>query len=174
MAELTPTYDEQPVKAIIVTVDTGEFDAELSLGELEELAHTAGAEVVGSVLQKRPSPDTATYIGSGRLEELVPQIEALEADLLIFDCELTANQTKTSKRSQMCVLSTAPPLFLIYSHRGRFPQRDAFRSSWHSRSTALPTLRARACRCHDWAAVSEPEAPVSPSLKPTGDISAAG
>lgn len=72
MAELTPTYDEQPVKAIIVTVDTGEFDAELSLGELEELAHTAGAEVVGSVLQKRPSPDTATYIGSGRLEELVP------------------------------------------------------------------------------------------------------
>ena len=94
MAELTPTYDEQPVKAIIVTVDTGEFDAELSLGELEELAHTAGAEVVGSVLQKRPSPDTATYIGSGRLEELVPQIEALEADLLIFDCELTANQTK--------------------------------------------------------------------------------
>lgn len=94
MAELTPTYDEQPVKAIIVTVDTGEFDAELSLGELEELAHTAGAEVVGSVLQKRPSPDTATCIGSGRLEELVPQIEALEADLLIFDCELTANQTK--------------------------------------------------------------------------------
>lgn len=94
MAELTPTYDEQPVKAIIVTVDTGEFDAELSLGELEELAHTAGAEVVGSVLQKRLSPDTATYIGSGRLEELVPQIEALEADLLIFDCELTANQTK--------------------------------------------------------------------------------
>lgn len=94
MAELTPTYDEQPVKAIIVTVDTGEFDAELSLGELEELAHTAGAEVVGSVLQKRPSPDIATYIGSGRLEELVPQIEALEADLLIFDCELTANQTK--------------------------------------------------------------------------------
>lgn len=94
MAELTPTYDEQPVKAIIVTVDTGEFDAELSLGELEELAHTAGAEVVGSVLQKRPAPDTATYIGSGRLEELVPQIEALEADLLIFDCELTANQTK--------------------------------------------------------------------------------
>ena len=135
MAELTPTYDEQPVKAIIVTVDTGEFDAELSLGELEELAHTAGAEVVGSVLQKRPSPDTATYIGSGRLEELVPQIEALEADLLIFDCELTTNQTK---------------------------------------STALPTLRARACRCHDWGAVSEPEAPVSPSLKPTGDISAAG
>ena len=94
MAELTPTYDEQPVKAIIVTVDTGEFDAELSLGELEELAHTAGAEVVGSVLQTWPSPDTATYIGSGRLEELVPQIEALEADLLIFDCELTANQTK--------------------------------------------------------------------------------
>ena len=95
MAELTPTYDEQPVKAIIVTVDTGEFDAELSLGELEELAHTAGAEVVGNVLQKRPSPDTATYIGSGRLEELVPQIEALEADLL--DIRLRAYRKSDQK-----------------------------------------------------------------------------
>lgn len=94
MAELLKTTDISPVRAIIITADTGEFDAELSLGELEELARTAGAEVVGSVLQKRPAPDTATYIGSGRLAELVPEIEALNAELLIFDCELTANQTK--------------------------------------------------------------------------------
>ncbi len=88
------TQSEQPVKALLITVDTGEFDAELSLSELEELAKTAGAEASGKVLQKRPSPDTATYIGSGRLAELVPQIEALDVQLLIFDCELTANQVR--------------------------------------------------------------------------------
>ncbi|MGN1106923.1 MAG: GTPase HflX, partial [Huintestinicola sp.] len=71
MPELYETgAEELPVKAIIITVDTGEFDAELSLKELEELAYTAGAEVVGQVVQKRPTPDTATYIGSGRLSEL--------------------------------------------------------------------------------------------------------
>ncbi|MBP0957142.1 MAG: GTPase HflX [Oscillospiraceae bacterium] len=95
MPELYETgAEEMPVKAVIITVDTGEFDAELSLKELEELAHTAGAEVVGQVIQKRPTPDTATYIGSGRLSELAAEIEALGAELLIFDCELTANQTR--------------------------------------------------------------------------------
>ena len=95
MPELYETgAEEMSVKAVIITVDTGEFDAELSLKELEELAHTAGAEVVGQVIQKRPTPDTATYIGSGRLSELAAEIEALGAELLIFDCELTANQTR--------------------------------------------------------------------------------
>ncbi|MDY3792375.1 MAG: GTPase HflX [Oscillospiraceae bacterium] len=95
MPELYETgAEEMPVKAIIITVDTGEFDAELSLKELEELAHTAGAEVAAQVIQKRPTPDTATYIGSGRLSELTEDIEALGAELLIFDCELTANQTR--------------------------------------------------------------------------------
>lgn len=95
MAELIETTTEkEPVKAVIITVDTGEYDAEVSLDELEELAKTAGAEVVGKVLQKRPSPDNVTYIGSGRLEELAAQLESLGAGLLIFDCELTANQIK--------------------------------------------------------------------------------
>ncbi|MGN1103139.1 MAG: GTPase HflX, partial [Huintestinicola sp.] len=95
MPELYETgAEEMPVKAVIITVDTGEFDAELSLKELEELAHTAGAEVAAQVIQKRPTPDTATYIGSGRLAELAAEIESLGADLLIFDCELTANQTR--------------------------------------------------------------------------------
>ena len=95
MPELYETAAREiPVKAVLITVDTGEFDAELSLKELEELAHTAGAEVVGQVMQKRPSPDTATYIGSGRLAELTAELEALGADLLIFDCELTASQIR--------------------------------------------------------------------------------
>ncbi|MCM1577520.1 MAG: GTPase HflX [Ruminococcus sp.] len=88
------TPQEEPVKVILVTADTGEFDPEVSVKELEELARTAGAVTVGVVVQKRPSPDPATFIGSGRLRELVNEIEAAGAELLIFDCELTANQTR--------------------------------------------------------------------------------
>ena len=89
-------YDnEQTIsRAVLVTVDTGEFDAEMSVKELSELARTAGAETAAVVIQKRPSPDTATYIGSGRLEQLRGEAEMAGADLLIFDCELTANQTR--------------------------------------------------------------------------------
>ena len=46
--------------AILAAVDTGEYDADSSLDELEELARTAGAEVIGRLVQKRESPDTAT------------------------------------------------------------------------------------------------------------------
>lgn len=85
-------------KAILMSVDTGEFDAERSLDELEELAETAGVEVVGRATQKRPAYDTATCMGSGRLEELAETARALEADLVIFDHELTANQTRNIEK----------------------------------------------------------------------------
>ena len=65
-----PLADETPEEAILVSLDTGEFDVEISLDELEELARTAGARVTGRLIQKREAPDKATCIGSGRLEEL--------------------------------------------------------------------------------------------------------
>lgn len=83
-----------PVKAVLACVDTGEFDAEVSIRELEELASTAEAEVVGTVIQKRPSYDPATCMGSGRLEELKEQLEILKAELVIFDHELTGVQVR--------------------------------------------------------------------------------
>ena len=68
-------------RALLVSVDTGEFDAEISLDELEELADTAGADVLGRVLQKRESPDKATCLGQGRLEELALLAQNTEADM---------------------------------------------------------------------------------------------
>lgn len=79
---------------ILVSVDTGEFDTERSMEELCALCDTAGAEVVATVIQKRPSIEGATCIGSGRLAELAEQCEALEIDQLIFDRELTATQIR--------------------------------------------------------------------------------
>mgnify|MGYP002546568044 CR=1 FL=1 len=89
-------YDntEKLPRAILVAVDTGEYDAETSLLELEELARTAGVEVAATSIQKRPAPDSATVVGSGRLRELTEDLERLEADMLIFDCELTGSQTR--------------------------------------------------------------------------------
>lgn len=95
--ELTENVIKKP-KVILVSADTGEFDAELSMKELEELAKTAGVEVAATVTQKRPSYDTATCIGSGRLEELAEEAAALDIDLVIFDHELTANQTKNIEK----------------------------------------------------------------------------
>jgi len=70
------------------------IESEESLAELARLADTAGAEVVGSFLQKRDKPDTALFIGRGRADELCRQVQALEADVCIFDEELTGIQVR--------------------------------------------------------------------------------
>lgn len=93
MPDLTTESDIR-IKGILITVDHGEFDAQRSIDELEELAETAGVETCGKIIQKRPSPDTATYVGSGRLEELAAEAASLGAEILIFDSELTANQVR--------------------------------------------------------------------------------
>ncbi len=80
--------------AVLVCVDCGEYDPDSSLDELEELAKTAGAEVVARMIQKRDKPDNATYIGTGKLEELRDFCEENEVDLLIFDAELSPSQTR--------------------------------------------------------------------------------
>ncbi|SFX48936.1 GTPase HflX [Ruminococcus sp. XPD3002] len=86
--------EDVPAKAVLACVDTGEFDAEASMDELAELASSANADVVGTIIQKRPNYDPATCMGSGRLEELKEQLDALEADLVIFDHELTGVQVR--------------------------------------------------------------------------------
>ena len=53
-------------KAILVGIDTGEYDAELSMKELSALAETAGCEVLATVIQTRPAPESSTFIGAGK------------------------------------------------------------------------------------------------------------
>ena len=79
---------------ILVSVDTGEFDAEASIDELEELAHTAGAEVFAKLIQKKDKPDNATFLGGGKLWELKNICDNNDIDLLIFDGELTPSQQR--------------------------------------------------------------------------------
>ena len=69
-------------------------DAENSLRELAALAETAGAVVLDGVLQRRPHPDPATYLGRGKTEELRDLVAALGADTVIADTELAPSQRR--------------------------------------------------------------------------------
>jgi GTPase len=68
------------------------------MAELRELAKSAGAAVVGEVIQRRPKPDPATLIGSGKVEELKGAIASTSPDLVIFDHELTPSQQRNLER----------------------------------------------------------------------------
>ena len=81
--------EEEKERAFLVGLDS-----ERSLEELARLADTAGAVVVGMMLQKKSRPDTATYIGSGKAEELSLACQAKDADIVIFDDELSGVQTR--------------------------------------------------------------------------------
>lgn len=81
-------------RAILIGADTGEYDAESSMDELSELAKTAGAEELARVLQKREAYEPATVIGEGKLADVKELCGSLGAELLIFDCELTASQIR--------------------------------------------------------------------------------
>ncbi|MDD6489941.1 MAG: GTPase HflX [Clostridia bacterium] len=89
-------YDnEQKIqRALLVGIDTGEYDAESSMKELYELVSGAGAEPVASIMQKRDKPDGATCIGSGRLEEIKQFCADNEIDFIVFDTELTPTQIR--------------------------------------------------------------------------------
>jgi GTPase len=75
-----------------------EFDAEESLAELRTLAGSAGAKVVGEILQRRDRPDPATLIGAGKLEEIAGAAASVNADLLLFDHDLSASQQRNIEK----------------------------------------------------------------------------
>ena len=81
-------------RVLLAAVDTGEYDAEQSLDELEELADTAGADTAARIVQKRPAFDSATCIGPGRLKEMAQLCQSGDIDQIIFDHELTATQIR--------------------------------------------------------------------------------
>ncbi|MFC7580851.1 GTPase HflX [Schaalia naturae] len=71
-----------------------EEDAEVSLRELAALAETAGSQVLDGLIQRRPAPDPATYLGSGKARELAETVAANGADTVIVDGELAPSQRR--------------------------------------------------------------------------------
>jgi GTPase len=96
-AGATATKPETPERAAIVGLVTGRarrLDAERSLDELAGLADAAGAKVVLRVLQERPKPDSATFLGSGKVEALGASCAEMDVDLVVFDNELSPSQLR--------------------------------------------------------------------------------
>ncbi len=94
--------------------------AEESLLELEALAHAAGAEVLVRVLQERPAPDPALYVGRGKAEELSLQAAAEGLDLLVFDDELSPGQERNLEHKIGCKVLDRTQLILdIFARRAR-------------------------------------------------------
>lgn len=115
-------YDNQESteQAVLVSVDTGEFDVASSLRELAELTQTAGAQVVGTMTQKREALSKATAIGRGRLEELAALCENANVDLVIFDMELTATQHRNLEEALPCRVIDRTALILdIFAGRAQ-------------------------------------------------------
>ena len=91
-----------------------------SLVELDELARTAGAEIAGVVRQKLDRPDSATFIGKGKVEELKELCQVLGADLVIFDDELAPSQQRNLENALRLKIVDRTALILdIFALRAR-------------------------------------------------------
>jgi len=96
------------------------FSAEESLEELQTLAASAGAVVQESILQTRPAPEAATLIGSGKVRELNDHVHAYEADMVLFDSELTPTQQRNLENALDCKVIDRTQLILdIFARRAR-------------------------------------------------------
>ncbi len=117
-----PMYENEirPERALLVSVDTGDFDAEVSIDELEELASTAGAITVGKVIQKKEAPEKATFVGIGKLAEIIAFCQSNEVDLLIFDSELSPSQQRNlEKLTGIRVIDRTMLILDIFAQRAR-------------------------------------------------------
>ncbi len=97
-----------------------DYTPEESLEELRVLAASAGARVVGMVSQSRIAPDAATLIGSGKLDDLEAQVKAAQADIVMFDEDLTPTQQRNLERALHVKVVDRTQLILdIFARRAR-------------------------------------------------------
>lgn len=112
-----------PEKAILVAVCASGMAMERTeeyLNELAFLLQTAGGIPVRKVIQRLERPDTRTYVGSGKLQEIKEYKETLEADFLVFDDELSPAQLRNLEREFNCRILDRTTLILdIFAKRAR-------------------------------------------------------
>lgn len=109
-------------RALLVSVALPDrpWISEDPLEELRGLATTAGADIVGTLLQKRQKVIPATYIGKGKLDELQQQVEASDADVVIFDNDLSPGQVRNlEKATKVKVLDRSELILDIFATRAR-------------------------------------------------------
>ena len=85
---------EEPIKVVLFAADCGGYDIERSMEELAALAQANGMEAVAEVVQKRETPEAATFLGEGRLAEGRMLCLNLGAECAVFDAELSGSQIR--------------------------------------------------------------------------------
>lgn len=107
-------------RAILVGLETQNESESQSLDELEQLALTAGAEILTRFTQKRNKPDNTTYLGPGKLEELAGIASELDADLIIFDGEVSPTQQRNLKDIlKLRIIDRTQLILDIFAQRAR-------------------------------------------------------
>jgi GTPase len=133
-------------RALLVGTGIGTRDAEAAQASLDELAllvDTAGADPVELVLQRRDTPDPATYIGSGKAKELQELATELDVDLVVFDDELTpAQQRNLEKLFSVDVVDRTALILDIFAQHAR-SQEGMVQVELAQLRYRLPRLRGR-------------------------------
>ncbi len=112
--------EKRGIEAVLVAVDFGEPGFSESLEELRELASSAKAGVLAVVTGRRASPDSATYLGSGKLDEVAAILAETGANLVIFNHELSAAQQRNLENRLKCRVVDRTSLILdIFSQRAK-------------------------------------------------------
>ncbi len=115
--------DIKPEKAVLIGIVTPKDDERAIEDYLEELAFlldTAGAIPDKRFMQKLPMPDSRTFVGSGKLEEIAEYVRAANIDIAVFDDELSASQTRNIEKTLGCRVLDRPLLILdIFAKRAR-------------------------------------------------------
>ena len=107
-------------RAVIVQLDFGVDDLAEQVEEVTLLAESAGASVFAVVHGRRQSPDPATYAGKGKVEEIAAQIAAHDANLVIFNHELSPGQERNLERALQCRVIDRTSLILdIFAQRAQ-------------------------------------------------------
>ena len=97
-----------------------ELDAEESLAEFRELVASAGGTVAAEILQRRAKPDPATLIGAGKVEEIAGVAASVDADLVLFDHDLTPTQLRNLEAALPCrVLDRTQLILDIFARHAR-------------------------------------------------------
>jgi len=110
----------RPQRSIDAPREAQGLSAEESLAEFRELLLSAGGQVVAEVLQRRPRPDPATLIGSGKVEEIAAIAASTNADLVLFDHDLSATQLRNLEAALPCrVLDRTQLILDIFARHAR-------------------------------------------------------
>src|ERR1700761_9554732 len=122
----TAVKQERAILVGIITPNETEEQEKEYLEELEFLVETAGGETIRSFTQKMKHPERATFVGTGKLEEIRDYVKSEEIDMVVFDDELTPSQVRNIERElQVKVLDRSNLILDIFAGRAQTAQAKA-------------------------------------------------